>query len=190
MNLKETITTRQSIRSFVDQKIERAEIKRILASAVCAPSSGNQQPWQFVVIDDPQLIEKACRTNLDAYWGVQAPAAILVCTNSERHKSKGFWVQGCAAVTQNILLLAHEAGLGATWTGVYPIEERMAGLKDLLNLPATVIPFALVIMGYPKRRSAKKGYSVEGKIQYNRFPPSTQYSYTKQSPSRPSKSSD
>lgn len=178
MRLKEAITTRQSVRSFTDDKVERADIERILASAVYAPSAGNLQPWQFVVLDDPRLIEQACRLNLDAYWGIRAPAAVVVCSNAELHRPPGFWIQSCAAVTQNLLLLAHDAGLGATWTGVYPDELRLKGIATLLNLPAHLVPFSLVLLGYPKRRGSQKGYALDGKVHYNRFMPSTRYSYT------------
>ncbi len=183
MKLKDAIAGRHSVRTFLKRKVEREKINYILTIAVNAPSSANLQPWHFVVLDDPELIAQACRTNLDAYWGKRAPVAILVCTDTDRHK-KGFWSQGCAAVTQNILLMAYSEGLGATWTGVYPIKERVEGLSTLLNLPHNLIPFSLVILGYAKEKGVSREYSTDGKVSYNRFPASTRYSIIKEGKKR------
>jgi nitroreductase len=180
MDVREAIITRRSIRSFLDRKVERATIDKILEAAIYAPSASNLQPWKFIALDDPALIEKACRLNLDAYWGFRAPAAILVLSDESMHRSKAFWAQGCAAVTQNILLLVHDAGLGGTWTGVYPEEDRIKGLRRLLRLPDSIIPFSLVLFGYPKRKGAEKSHSLEGRLGYNRLGEklSTRYSYS------------
>ena len=73
---------------------------------------------------------------------------------STREKRPGFWVQDCAAATQNLLLAAHAAGLGAVWCGTYPREERMGPIAAVLGLPEHVIPFSVVPIGYPAERPA------------------------------------
>ncbi len=78
-----------------------------------------------------------------------APLGILVCGDLRLELSPGYWVVDCAAATQNLLLAAHALGLGAVWTGVYPNEGRMAGLKQLVGLPEQVMAHSLSIVGYP-----------------------------------------
>jgi len=64
-------------------------------------------------------------------------------------KYQGFWVQDCSAAVQNMLLAVHGLGLGAVWTGIYPMQDRVNGFIDLFNLPQNVIPLALVVIGHP-----------------------------------------
>lgn len=179
MDLKQAILTRRSVRSFIEKKVSRADIEEILAAAMYAPTAGNLAPWRFIVLDDPPLIDKACRFNLDAFWGLRAPMAVVVCAEIANYRRGEFWVQDSAAVTQNILLLAHEKGIGATWTGVHPVSERVAGISSLLGLTENTIPFSMVLLGYPKAPPPAKERSVEGRIQYNRptvSKPPTSYS--------------
>ena len=116
------------------------------------------------------------------------PIPIVVCSDIERHKLKGFWIQDCAAVTQNILLLLHGSGLGATWTGIYPEQDRLDGVKKILHIPDSTIPVSLVLLGYPKRKGTEKEHDLETRIHYNRLPvdPNARYSYGSVPPLRPS----
>jgi nitroreductase len=82
----------------------------------------------------------------------QAPLGILVCADPRLEKYPGFWVQDCAAATQNLLLAVHALGLGGVWTGVYPIEERVAGFRALLDLPEPVVPLSFVVIGHPDQK--------------------------------------
>ena len=187
MDVMEAIMTRRSVRSFLEQKVSHELIEVILAAAVHAPSAGNLAPWRFAVMDEPELIDKACRFNLDAFWGLRAPMAVVVCADLENYRRCDFWVQDCAAVTENILLLAHDKGLGATWTGVHPVSERVTGISRLLRLPASVVPFSMILLGYPKIVSAPRRRSIEGRIQYNRSAlskPPTAYSFVNERKSR------
>ena len=64
-------------------------------------------------------------------------------------------MQDCSAATQNLLLAATAQGLGAVWTGVYPVEDRVAGMRKLLDVPQHVIPLSLVPIGFPAEQPAK-----------------------------------
>lgn len=149
MDALEAILTRRSIRQFTDQAVSEAVVEDLLRAAMSAPSAGNQQPWQFVVITDRQILDAI--PNIHPYSAMlkQAPLAILVCGDEELETHKGYWVQDCSAATQNLLLAAHARGLGAVWLGIYPRMERVTGLRKLLGLPEHVIPLALVAIGHP-----------------------------------------
>jgi nitroreductase len=144
----EAIFDRCSIRKYTNKPVNDDIIEKLLRAAMAAPSAGNQQPWEFVVIRDRETLNKIPTFHPYANMLHESPLAILVAGDIEREKHAGYWVQDCSASTQNILLMAHKLGLGAVWLGVYPSEERVDGLKDLFSLPECIIPFSLVSIGY------------------------------------------
>ena len=148
----EAISTRRSVRSFTSKPIAKEIVEELLRAAMSAPSAGNEQPWQFVVMDDRRMLDRIIDVNPNAKMCKEAQAAILVCGDTSKEKYPGFWVQDCSAAAQNILLAAHDKGIGSVWTGVYPIEERVEGFKRLLGLPENVVPFCLVPLGYPAKQ--------------------------------------
>lgn len=167
MNTLEAIRTRRSIRKYTDQPVSAELIKELLAAAMSAPSAGNQQPWQFVVIDERKLLDQILYINSYAAMCRQAPVAILICGDTSLEKFLGYWVQDCSAATQNLLLAAHDKGLGAVWTGIYPMEDRVRGFRELFSLPQQVIPLALVAVGYPAQKLAPEDRYREDRIHYN-----------------------
>ena len=163
MDAMEAILSRRSIRKYTAEAVPDNIIQELLQAALSVPSASNQQPWQFVIIDDRNALNLI--PSYHPYSGMvkEASAVILVCGDLKLETSKGFWVQDCSAATQNLLLAAHAKGLGAVWLGVYPREDRVTGLKKLLNLPDHVLPLALVPIGFP----------AEEKPPANRYYPST-----------------
>jgi nitroreductase len=146
------IRARRSIRRFTSEPVSDEVIKSLLEAAMSAPSAGNQQPWEFVVIMDRKILDEIPKVHPYAQMCKQAPAAILVCGNLERESHRGFWVQDCSAATQNILIAATEKGLGSVWCGVYPREDRVRGLRKLLAIPDQIIPLALIPIGHPAEK--------------------------------------
>jgi nitroreductase len=167
MNTLEAIRTRRSVRSFMAKPIPKETIEELLRAAMSAPSAGNEQPWQFLVIDDRKKLDSITGVNPNAKMCKEAQAAILVCGDTTKEKYPGFWVQDCAAATQNILLAAHERGLGSVWTGIYPIPERVQGFRQLLEIPDTIIPFCLVPLGYPAKESPQVDRFQRDRVHYN-----------------------
>jgi nitroreductase len=146
---KDPILNRRSIRRFTAQDVEEKDEKKILEAAMAAPSAGNERPWHFVVIRDKDIMREIMGVHPYAQMLKQCPLAVLVCGDPTLEKYPGFWVQDCAAATENMLIMAVELGLGAVWLGIYPIEDRVRGLRRLIGLPENVIPFALVPIGQP-----------------------------------------
>jgi nitroreductase len=149
MDTLEAIRTRRSVRKYRDQPVPEELVQKLLAAAMNAPSARNGQPWQFVVIDDGRMLADVAEINPNAQMARNAPLGILVCGDLSLEKSQGYWIVDCSAAAENILLAAHALGLGACWTGVFPREERMKGLRQLVKLPDNVIAHSLVILGYP-----------------------------------------
>ena len=149
MQTRDAIKTRRSIRAFEPAPLSDGDLQEILTAAMYAPSAGDEEPWQFLVIDDRALLQRIPSVHPHAGMAPQAAAGILVCGDLRLERYGGFWVQDCAAAVQNMLLAAHDLGLGSLWTGIHPVADRVSGFQQLFSLPAEVIPFALVLVGKP-----------------------------------------
>jgi nitroreductase len=149
MEAMEAILSRRSIRKYEPTPLSEDLIHKLLDAAMSAPSSGNGQPWHFVVVTDRAVLDEIPKFHAFSNMLKEGPAAVVVCGDTALERSKGVWVQDCSAATQNILLAARALGLGSVWLGVYPIEERIAGARKLLGLPENIVPLSIVAIGYP-----------------------------------------
>ena len=168
----ETIMTRTSIRQYTDQPVEKEKIEAMLRAGMAAPTAVNAQPWHFVVVSDKAKLGELAAANPRAGMLKSAPLAIVVCgdmTKALEGKGRQFWIQDCSAATENILLAAHVQGLGAVWTALYPMEERMQPVSEALKLPDTLIPLCTVVIGYPAERLEPKDKWKPENISYNEF---------------------
>lgn len=144
-----SITTRRSIRKYTSEAVPEETVTEILKAAMCAPSAGNEQPWHFIVITDRAILNEIPKVHPYSSMLKGTSVAILVCGDETLEKHKGYWVQDCAAATENMLLMATELGLGSVWLGVYPLEDRVEGMRKLLGIPSHITPFSLLPLGYP-----------------------------------------
>ncbi len=155
MDTLEAIKRRRSIRAFRPDPVEERDLRAILEAARWAPSAGNCQPLELVVVKDPKVKEKL----MDAAFGQpfvgEAPVAVVVCANIERTASRYgrrgeelYCIQDTAAATQNILLAATSLGYGSCWVGAFD-ERRVA---RVIGTPPHVRPVAIVPIG----KSAEK----------------------------------
>lgn len=143
------IFKRRSIRKYLDKPVAKEDIDDLLRAAMAAPSAGNEQPWEFIVVDDKNVLKKIADVQPYAKMLYEAPVAIVVCGDLNKEKHKGFWVQDCSAATQNILLEATDKGLGTVWIGVYPDDTRVKDISNIFGIPSNVIPLSIVAVGYP-----------------------------------------
>ena len=155
----QTIMTRPSVRAFLDKPVPEEIVERLLRAAMAAPSAKNSQPWAFVLIRDRAELEKLGAALPNAKMTATAPLALAICGVLDKAlpgEAHDYWIQDCAAATENFLLAVHALGLGAVWTGVHPISERIAILKETLRLPDGVEPFCLIPFGWPACPAAVK----------------------------------
>ena len=163
------IMTRTSVRQYTDRPISADTLETLLKAGMAAPTAVNKQPWAFVVTTG--------RDALDSLATLQprlktAAAAITVCGDMARAiegEGRDFWVQDCSAATENILLAAHALGLGAVWTGVYPIAERVDDVSRALALPDSVVPMCIIAVGYPVGDQEPKDKWDPSKVHYQRW---------------------
>ncbi len=145
------IMTRTSIRRYTPQTVEPETIEKLLRAGMAAPTAGNRQPWEFYVVRDTSIIRQLPTvTKFADPMAQEASVVIVVCgVPSESFPIEPrYWVQDVSAATENILLATHALGLGAVWSGVYPGEERVATLRNLLDVPEKLIPFNIIFLGH------------------------------------------
>jgi nitroreductase len=154
MDALEALMTRRSVRAYTGESITDDQLRKILAAGMQAPSANNRQPWHFVVLRRRQRLDALAEALPFGKMLAQAPLSIVICADAGLQPNAGYWAQDCAAATQNILLACHALGLGAVWIGVYPRDERVAALREILSLPATVTPLCAIAIGRPAERPA------------------------------------
>ena len=167
MELFEALHTRRSIRKYQDKEISEELVKKILAAAMMAPSTGDARTWHFIIVTDQDKKNKI--KEVHPYVGMvpHAPLGILICGDLTKERFEGFWPQDCSAAMQNLLLAAHASGLGAVWTGIYPIEERIEKFNKIFDLPKHIIPFGLAVMGWPAQEVRSEERYTEDVIHFN-----------------------
>ncbi|MGM0368326.1 MAG: nitroreductase family protein [Actinomycetota bacterium] len=163
------IFERRSIRKYTDDPVSDENIEKLLKAAMAAPTAGNQQEWEFIVIKDRHTLNSIPKVHPYATMLKKAPLAIAICADRDRESHVGYWVQDCAAATQNILLEAQHLGLGACWLGIYPREKRVKGLKEILSLPDNVMPLSLVAVGNPADKKKPADRFDKSKIHINKW---------------------
>ncbi len=169
MELWEAILTRRSIRKFTSQPVSNELVEKILRAGMQAPSARNKQPWHFVVIRNREILDKISVIHPYAYMLKEAPLGILICGDSKIEITIEYIVQDCSAATQNMLLAAHDSGLGAVWLGIYPREPRIKALRELLNIPEHIIPVSMIAIGYPDEKKSPENRFKPERIHYDKW---------------------
>ena len=158
------IFTRTSTRNFQSRPVESKYIIKILRAAMAAPSAQNQQPWEFWVTDDKDIIARLSQVSPYSRPAAKAPVVIIPCWNTQNLKAPLMVQIDMALATQNILLEAEELGLGAVMIGIAPIPERMNAVAEILKLPENFKPFTLIPVGWPVNKRPQEDRYEPAKI--------------------------
>lgn len=152
MDVLEAIKNRRSIRVFERRIVSEEQVKRLIDAARYAPSAGNIQPWEFVIVRDLKIKQQLSIAALDQDFIEKSSVVIVVCANEARsgqgYGSRGvalYCIQDTAAAIENMLLAACAIGLGACWVGAF--REEM--VRQALDIPSHVRPVAIIPVGYP-----------------------------------------
>ena len=168
----DNIMTRTSIRKYKQQPVEDAKIETMLRAAMAAPTAANKQPWHFIVVTDKKVLGELAGQGRRGDMLRNAPLAIVVCGNLDKTlegDAEDFWIQDVSAATENLLLAAHALGLGAVWTGLYPVVERAGQVAQVLGTPEYIMPLCTVIIGYPDEQPTPKNKWNPENVSYNKY---------------------
>ena len=165
---------RRSVKHFTSQPVEMDKLLQIVQAGSLAPSSGNIQNWNFVVITDTDLIRKMYDHTLNQEPFLTAMAAIVVCgdviyahTMYGMRGKRLYTIQNCAAATQNMLLAAHALELGAVWIGAFD-EDKISFMLSIPNHQHR--PQAIILLGYPLDQAEPKEIKpLDALVFFNKF---------------------
>ena len=155
MDLNEAIRERRSIRRYKDEEIDDDLINKIVEAGVWAPSAGNTQSWEVIVIKDSQIKAQLAVACYSREFISECSVVLSICANKRAsgaiYGERGrelYCIQDAACAAQNMLLKIHELGLGACWNGEF--DEDV--VSNLLDIPEDVRPVALITVGYPNEK--------------------------------------
>lgn len=177
-----TIMNRKSVRAFTDQAIPAGYMEAMLKAAMAAPSGMNVQPWSFVVLSDKSQYERIFEDNFNMRIFNSATAVVVFCADTTVARvprdnpdaapvvmPNRIWRDDMGACTENFLLAAESLGLGAVWTACYPYDDRYTSVKRELGLPANVMPYCVVAVGYPAGDEQPKDKWKPERIHYDKW---------------------
>ena len=173
MDVLEAVKRRRSIRAFKHQDVSEEIVEKLVDAARWAPSAGNIQPWEFIIVRKPEIKGRLAEAALRQSFVEEAPVVIVVCADEDR-SSMGYGVRGetfyciqdTAAAIQNIHLAACSLGLGTCWVGAFREEEA----RKILKIPQGTRPVAIIPVGYPAESPPpRRRRSVSQVVHYETF---------------------
>lgn len=179
MDLFEAIKRRYSYRgAFHEQALPREDLERIVRAGLAAPSGKNAQTTTFVIVDDPELLERIHAME-GASKALQQARAIIVCTVDAQPElilldKHHFQIEDCAAAVENMLLAIASLGYAALWVdGWLRVKDRARTIGTLIALPDDKVVRVILPVGVPAEegpRPEKKPF--EERAWFNRYRPS------------------
>lgn len=152
MEFEDLVRERAMMRAFRPDPVPEELIQKLLRSAVRAPSAGNLQAWEFVVVQEPEKKRRLAEAALGQMFVAEAPVVIVTCRNMERNarrygdRGRHFYSPiDVSFASLMILLAAHNEGLGACFVGAYRDEE----VSRILGLPEHARPVGIMPIGWP-----------------------------------------
>lgn len=148
------IQKRRSTRKFTSEKVEQEKIEQLLKAALWSPTSKNNRPWEFLVVEEPQTLERLsqCKPHGAAFLA-NAPLGIVVLGDPDK---SDVWVEDCSIASILMQMTAETIGLGSTWIQVrlrVDEEGTTAGdnVKEIINAPEHLEVLGIMAFGYKEK---------------------------------------
>lgn len=151
METIKAINERRSIRKFKNIEIGEDILSTLLGAAQMAPSAGNMQGRDYIIITDQIIKQKLVKASYDQEFIKHAPIIIVLIANIERSSNRYgdrgtlYAIQDASASIMNLMLAAHDLGLGTCWVGAFNDDS----VKEILKIPPSLKPLAIIPIGYP-----------------------------------------
>lgn len=168
----QTIFERKSVRNYKTDPVEKEKLETIVKAGMAAPTARDRRPWEFVIIDDREILDKLAEGLPYAKMAKQASAGIIVAGDLEKQAGgpdSTYWIMDCSAAIQNMLLAVEHLGLGAVWTALYPNQDRIDVAKSVINFPEHIMPLAFIPIGVPVGDETPKDKYNEEQIHWNKW---------------------
>ena len=170
----EMLRNRRSIRKYTDKSIEHEKIEILKEAVLRSPSSRNIDPWEFIFVDDRELLRKLalCKPHGSRFLE-RAALGIVVCADSEK---SDVWIEDCSIASILVQMVAQSMDLGSCWI---QIRRRMYDdkitsedyIRSLLDIPSRMKIESIVAIGYPaeSREPLKRHELKDDKVRFNRY---------------------
>jgi nitroreductase len=143
MDAIEVLKTRRSVRTFKVEWVHKEIIEQIIDCGRLAATANNLQPWEFVVVTDPGMLQRIAATTDFGKFIAQAQVCVLVLC-----KDTKYYLEDGSAATENILLAARAHGLGACWVAGDK-KPYAAEICHMVEAPHAYKLISLIPIGYP-----------------------------------------
>jgi nitroreductase len=151
MELEKAILERRSVRQFTDGDIAAKKIEKLVRAGIWAPTAGNIQPWIFFCIKKPEQIHNIQVVSPGMLGNPNA--LICICSDLKRayeragEGGKILALFDCAMAAQNIMLRAHDLGIGSCVVRSF----NQVAVRTILKAPSHIQPELIVMLGHPAR---------------------------------------
>jgi len=166
MGIIEMIKSRRSIRKYKPTPVEDEKLNMVLEAARWAPSAGNRQPWEFIVVKDPSIRRKIA--DIAPYGGFIAEAPVMIAVVVNPKEDLTHYIEDGAVATTHILLAAYAMGLGTCWVGAFGTTYENDA-KRVLCVPQNLRILSLVSLGYPAEERTSTRKRIMEIVHYEKF---------------------
>ncbi|AQQ72343.1 nitroreductase A [Limihaloglobus sulfuriphilus] len=173
MDLFEAIQKRHSYRGdYTDRQVSRDDLVKIVKAGLLAPSGKNCQTTRFVIVDDPDIIEKIKGMHPGNKAFQQAKAYILCVIDKAPeaiYEGFSFEVEDCAAAVENMLLSITALGYASVWIdGWLRVENRAEKIGQLLGVPEDKVVRIILPVGVAaEEKSQPEKLPLEKRASFN-----------------------
>lgn len=151
--------SQHTTRSFTDQQISEDDLQKLLKVAFGGATSGGQQARQIIVVNDREVMKKIQAVHVYAQSLDTAPVVLVIAGDQSAAAYPGNLSQDTSIAAQNVVLTAESLGIASNIMSIYPVESRMTGIQEALDLPDTVVPYIMVSLGYAQSEDSQSAAS-------------------------------
>ena len=159
------IYSRRSIRNFKsEKKVEENKIDKLLKAAMAAPSACNIQPWDYILIDNKEIIEKI-KNSIEKYGNYNTSLIMVITGNNRNIPWKDHGIIDCALAMENVMIAAPTLGLGTVCIGGF--NRKI--IKEILEIPEDIEAIGMLYIGYPNEYKKPRTKYIKEAIHWNKF---------------------
>ena len=150
MDLFEAIRQRKSVREYSGNMVPKELIEKIIDAGRVAATARNEQPWEFIVTYDKEVLKKICGMCPNGPFIKDASALIAVFS-----KDTKYYLEDCSSATQNMLLAIEALGLGGCWIAGDK-KDYIEDIRKIFGAPEGNKLVSMITVGYPKKDQPPK----------------------------------